>query len=48
MLRALTIDGSIAAFDDPKIEGALVGFDKGKAFVRNRIEPVSFSIRERR
>lgn len=48
MLRAITIDGSVSDFDEPKIEGALVGFDKGKSFVRNRMEPVNFSIRERR
>lgn len=49
MLRFLTTDGDRVALDQPMIEGRLVGFDpKGATFVRNRVDPLSFSIVERR
>ncbi len=49
MLRFLTIDGERAALDSPMIEGRLVGFDgKGVSFTKNRTEPLSFSVVERR
>lgn len=48
MLRAATLDGSRVAVDDAFIEGRLVGFDKGAAFIRARVEPLQFSIEERR
>lgn len=48
MLRFITVDGERCHIDDPQIEGALVGFDKGRSFVRDKMEPVSFTIRERR
>ncbi|VXC63608.1 hypothetical protein [Sphingomonas sp. AX6] len=48
MLRFITVDAEKCHFDDPMIEGALVGFDKGRSFVRDKLEPVTFSIRERR
>lgn len=47
MLRFLTLDGERVHISDPMIEGRLVGFDAGAAFVRNRREPVGFSIVER-
>lgn len=49
MLRFVTIDGEPVALDRPMIEGRLVGFDpKGATFIRNRVDPLSFSIVERR
>ncbi len=49
MLRFLTIDGERVALDAPMIEGRLVGFDgKGVSFTKNRTEPLSFSVVERR
>ena len=49
MLRFLTVDGERVAYDDPMIEGKLVGFDaKGMGFERNRTRSVSFSIVERK
>lgn len=47
MLRFLTIDGERVYLDEPIIEGRLVGFDKGARFVRNRVDPLEFSIVER-
>lgn len=48
MLRFLTTDGDRCHFDQPMIEGQLVGFDKGAAFERNRTKPLAFTIQERR
>lgn len=48
MLRFLTADGDVCHFDQPMIEGQLVGFDKGAGFERNRTKPVTFTIQERR
>ena len=48
MLRFLTVDGDVCHFDQPMIEGQLVGFDKGAGFERNRTKPVTFTIQERR
>jgi hypothetical protein len=49
MLRFITADGERVALDAPMIEGRLVGFDqRGAQFTRNRTEPLSFSIVERR
>jgi hypothetical protein len=48
MLRFITVDGEEAAFDQPMIEGQLVGFDKGAGFERNRTKPLGFSIQERK
>lgn len=48
MLRFITVDGEEAAFDQPMIEGQLVGFDKGAGFERNRTKPLTFSIQERK
>jgi len=47
MLRFLTVDGEPCEIDEPKIEGQLVGFDKGSTWVRNRTDPIAFSIVER-
>ncbi len=48
MLRFITVDGEDALFDQPMIEGQLVGFDKGAGFERNRTKPLAFSIQERK
>lgn len=48
MLRFLTIDGEACAFDQPYIEGQLVGFDRGAGFQKSRTKPFAFSIQERR
>lgn len=48
MLRFLTVDGEACAIDRPMIEGQVTGFDRGSAWVRNRTEPIDFSIVERR
>ena len=48
MLRFISVDGESAAFDQPMIEGQLIGFDKGAAFERNRTKPLSFTIQERK
>ncbi len=48
MLRFLSLDGERVYLDEPMIEGRLIGFDKGGRFVRNRIDPLDFSIAERR
>lgn len=48
MLRFLTADGDVCHFDQPMIEGQLVGFDKGAGFERNRTKPLAFTIQERR
>ncbi|MBB4154181.1 hypothetical protein GGQ80_002091 [Sphingomonas jinjuensis] len=48
MLRFLTADDEAVAIDRPFIEGRLLGFDgKGAKWVRNRIDPFTFSIEER-
>lgn len=46
MLRFLTVDGEPVSLS-PVIEGQLVGFDKGAKWVRNRVDPLNFSIVER-
>ncbi|WP_419808390.1 hypothetical protein [Sphingomonas sp.] len=46
MLRFLSVDGETVDVT-PSIEGQLVGFDKGAKWVRNRVDPLSFSIVER-
>lgn len=48
MLRFLTVDGEPCNFVDPVIEGQLVGFDKGATFVKASVNPLSFSILERK
>lgn len=48
MLRFISADGDVCHFDQPMIEGQLVGFDKGAGFERNRTKPLSFSIQERK
>ncbi len=48
MLRFITTDADKCAFDQPMIEGQLVGFDKGAGFERNRTKPLTFSIQERK
>ncbi len=48
MLRFLTTDGDVCHFDQPMIEGQLLGFDKGAGFERNRTKPLAFTIQERR
>jgi len=48
MLRFVTTDGDVCHFDDPMIEGQLLGFDKGAGFERNRTKPLAFSIQERK
>lgn len=48
MLRFLTVDGERCAIDDAMIEGKLTGFQtRGATYVRNRVEPLEFSIVER-
>lgn len=46
MLRFLTVDGSTVELIDPKIEGRLTGF-AGATWVRNRVDPLTFSVSER-
>ena len=46
MLRFLSADGDAVSLT-PAIEGQLVGFEKGAKWVRNRVDPLSFSIVER-
>ena len=48
MLRFLSVDADLCAFDQPMIEGQLIGFDKGAGFARNQTKPLSFTIQERR
>lgn len=48
MLRFITVDDEPCHFEDPMIEGQLVGFDKGAGFERNRTKPLAFSIQERK
>jgi hypothetical protein len=48
MLRFLTTDGDLCAFDQPIIEGQLIGFDKGAGFARNQTKPLAFTIQERK
>ncbi len=48
MLRFITVDAESCAFDQPMIEGQLIGFDKGAGFERNRAKPLSFTIQERK
>lgn len=48
MLRFITTGNEACEFDCPIIEGRLVGFDaRGASMVRNRVEPLEFSIVER-
>lgn len=47
MLRFATVDGERVLVASPRIEGKLVGF-KGASFERHRMEPLEFSIVERR
>ncbi|MFZ3484214.1 hypothetical protein [Sphingomonas sp. 3-13AW] len=47
MLRFLTIDAEPVEFVAPRIEGKLLGFDKGALFRRAKTDPLSFSIQER-
>lgn len=46
MLRFLTVDDEVVELIAPKIEGKLSGFAGGKR-VRNRVDPISFTITER-
>lgn len=46
MMRFLTIDGETVELLDPKIEGRVSGFG-GATWVRNRIDPLAFTIAER-
>jgi hypothetical protein len=48
MLRFLTADGDVCHFDQPMIEGQLIGFERGAGFERNRTKPLAFSIQERK
>lgn len=48
MLRFISIDDEACHFEDPMIEGQLLGFDKGAGFERNRTKPLAFSIQERK
>lgn len=48
MLRFLTVDGDVCHFDQPMIEGQLIGFDKGAGFERNRTKPLTFTVQERK
>ncbi len=48
MLRFISADGDVCHFDQPMIEGQLVGFDKGAGFQSNRTKPLTFSIQERK
>jgi len=48
MLRFISVDGETCHFENPMIEGQLVGFDKGAGFERNRTKPLAFSIQERK
>ncbi len=48
MLRFLTADGDVCHFDDPMIEGQLIGLDKGAGFERNRTKPLTFTVQERK
>ncbi len=48
MLRFITVDSEPVAITRPMIEGQLVGFEgKGATFVKNRVDPLEFSIVER-
>lgn len=48
MLRFLTVDAEPCEIDRPVIEGQLTAFaDRGAAWLRNRLDPISFSITER-
>ncbi len=48
MLRFLTEDADVCHFDQPMIEGQLIGFDKGAGFERNRTKPLTFTVQERK
>jgi hypothetical protein len=48
MLRFISTDADVCHFDQPMIEGQLIGFDKGAGFERNRTRPLSFTIQERK
>lgn len=47
MLRFVSVDAEPVLLDRPYIQGRLVGFDRGATFIRNRVEPLQFSIEER-
>lgn len=48
MLRFRTTDADVVEFDEPKIEGQLIGFEaKGATFQGVRTNPLGFTIQER-